>query len=392
MGRKGTGIEVREKSIRIAFQYQGAREKHTLMVNGKPMLPTPANVKHAHRLVAEIKDKIRHGLFSMAEYFPASGEALPITLADQLNTWLATQRIEQSSRDGYIAAINFWCSADIEGEPLGTFKLRSIRASNLLTAIASREDLAGKTINNYACVLRAALELAVVDKLITENPALHIKHAEHQKPPPDPFEPQERDQIIDYTREKYPEQIWNFVEFWFWSGLRTGEILALQWANVLLPTKRVIVSESKVAGRKKGSTKTKRVREVILNSRALAAIERQRKHTQLAGRDVFLNPRDGKPWKIEQSFRRNYWTRTLSRLGIRHRRAYNMRHTYATAMLMAGVMPAFAAKQLGHSVQVFLTTYAKWIDGDRNQAEMARLEESIAPGMSPGENAKSTST
>lgn len=50
---------------------------------------------------------------------------------------------------------------------------------------------------------------------------------------------------------------------------------------------------------------------------------------------------------------------------IRYRRPYNMTHCYATAMLMAGMTPAFCAKQLGHSVEMFLTTYSKWIDEDR---------------------------
>ena len=57
---------------------------------------------------------------------------------------------------------------------------------------------------------------------------------------------------------------------------------------------------------------------------------------------------------------------------------YNMRHTYATAMLMAGMTPAFCARELGHSVEMFLRTYAKWVDNVRDDAEMARLESSLA--------------
>ncbi|WP_367873062.1 hypothetical protein [Trinickia violacea] len=55
-----------------------------------------------------------------------------------------------------------------------------------------------------------------------------------------------------------------------------------------------------------------------------------------------------------------------------------MRHSYATAMLMAGMTPAFCAKQLGHSVEMFLTTYSKWIDGEQNEMEMARLESALS--------------
>lgn len=382
MGRKGTGVEPREKSIRVSFVYQGKRQKETLLVSGKPMAPTPSNVKHATRLVAEIKEKIRNGVFTWTEYFPASGESSPITLDDQLKTWLSTQRIERSTRKGYNAGISFWTQAEIEGEPLGTFNLRVVRTSHLMAAIAARPDLSGKTINNYACIVRDALELAVIDKLITENPAQHLKTVPHQKPPPDPFTPEEREQIISYARDRFDDQVWNFVELWFWSGLRTSEIIALRWPQVLLPTGKIVVRETRVGGRDKDSTKTHYEREVRLNTRAMLAIQRQRKHTQLAGEHVFLNPRDGKQWGDQQNFLRNFWTRMLARLGIRYRRPYNMRHTYATAMLMAGMTPAFCAKQMGHSVQVFLNTYAKWIDGDQDEREMGRLESTIvnAPG------------
>lgn len=55
-----------------------------------------------------------------------------------------------------------------------------------------------------------------------------------------------------------------------------------------------------------------------------------------------------------------------------------MRHSYATAMLMAGMAPAFCARQLGHSTEIFLSTYAKWVDNHRDDAEMARLESTLA--------------
>ncbi len=60
-----------------------------------------------------------------------------------------------------------------------------------------------------------------------------------------------------------------------------------------------------------------------------------------------------------------------------------MPHSYATAMLMAGMTPAFCAKQLGHSIEMFLTTYAKWMDGEQNALEMARLESTLLSPSCP---------
>jgi integrase len=52
-------------------------------------------------------------------------------------------------------------------------------------------------------------------------------------------------------------------------------------------------------------------------------------------------------------------------------------------MLMAGMTPAFCAKQLGHSIEMFLSTYSKWPDGNQNDLEMSRLESAILPRKLP---------
>jgi len=50
-------------------------------------------------------------------------------------------------------------------------------------------------------------------------------------------------------------------------------------------------------------------------------------------------------------------------------------------------LPEQCANQLGHSVEVFLSTYAKWIDGERDGAEMARIEGVLTRAL-PGKAAE----
>lgn len=390
MGRRSntSGVEVRDGSIRLNFTYEGQRYRKTLLVNDKPLQPTVANRKYAARLSEEIQDKIRLGVFVMSEYFPASGVVSGLSVGSQLDTWLSAQRIENSTKAGYTSAIKFWKAApydDAKSGSMGDLPLRRLVPSHIKIAIASRPNLSGKTVNNYVSVLRDALELAVTDKVLRDNPASSIKRAKYQKPTPDPFSAEEREKIIAKMLERHPGQVANMVEFWFWTGMRTGEMFGLSWRHVDLASGTVLVAETVVRGEEKDSTKTDLARTVRLNSRALAALQRQRQHTQMAedGR-VFHDPRYGTGWYEERAFRRSYWEPVLKALGMRYRRPYNCRHTYATAMLMAGMTPAFCAKQLGHSVEMFLKTYAKWIDGDRDTAEMARLESAIVPGLSPG--------
>lgn len=389
MGRTVRGVEVRDGSLRLNFMYEGQRQRQTLVVNGQPLAPTPANLKYAERISKEIREKIKYGSFSMAEYFPAAQDTCSgLTVGSQLDTWMSSLRVENSTRAGYSSGVKFWKKAPYaNGKPLalGDLPLRRLVSSHIKIALASKPTLTGKTINNYVQVLREAIELAVTDKVIKENPVSSIKPAKHQKDPPDPFSTDERELIIAKMTERHPGQVANMVEFWFWTGMRTSEIFGLSWRNTDLNSGTVLVAETVVRGEAKGSTKTATARTVRLNSRALAALQRQRTHTQLAadGR-VFHDPRYNAGWYEERAFRRSYWEPVLKVLGVRYRRPYNCRHTYATAMLMAGMAPAFSAKQLGHSVDMFLRTYSKWLDGDQNDLEMRRLEDSMSAGdLSP---------
>jgi integrase len=385
MGRKGDGVEIHGGGIRLSFTLDGKRQRERLLIEGKAMLPTAANMKYAHRVAQEIRERIRHGTFSMAEYFPASGTGGVLTVGAWLDTWLAAQSIEHSTMAGYTSGVKFWKSAVADkGKTLtvGEVALRAIKLSHLLTAIAHRPDLTGKTVNNYVSVIRQALDLAVADRIIRDNPADEIPRQKHQKPPPDPFTRDEAEAIIEDMAKHYPEQIYNMVEAWFFTGPRTSEVFGQRWPNVDLRGEKLTVVEAVVRGVPKDSTKTSVARDVLLNSRALAAVNRQDKHTRLKGGHVWLDPRYGTPWTEERAFRRSYWTPSLKRLGIRYRRPYNMRHTYATMMLMAGMTPAFCARQLGHSIEMFLRTYAKWLDGAQNDMEMARLDATLGSNLS----------
>jgi len=375
MGRKG--VEVRETSIRLVFTYEGALQRPTLMLNGKPLAPTPANVKYAHRLVAEIRDKIRHDTFVMSDYFSVVGGVGGATVADVLDTGLAAQRIEHSTKAGYTSAVKFWKAALGGDRPA-----RSVKHSEVLKALADRPELSGKTVNNYVSVAREAFALAVVDKVLPASPFDGVPRAEWQREPPDPFTREEAEAIIGAMPEG---PIRNLVEWRFFTGVRTSEAAGLQWPNVDLASGYMTVREALVRGVEKGKTKTAVARNVILNSRALAALQRQKAHTLLAGQHVWLDPRYGAPWTEERAFRRSYWTPALKRLGIRYRPPNNMRHTYATMMLMAGRTPGWCARQLGHSVEMFLRTYSRWLDGQQDDREVAGLEAwlSVPGGAAP---------
>ncbi len=85
-------------------------------------------------------------------------------------------------------------------------------------------------------------------------------------------------------------------------------------------------------------------------------------------------PSGGGLWTKQPSVTIRPFHAALDALGIRRRRRYDARHTYATMCLMAGMHPAFIAKQLGHSLQILLSRYARWLDGEGDWNEMEKLK------------------
>ncbi|WP_434580211.1 tyrosine-type recombinase/integrase [Pseudomonas sp. Z1-6] len=134
-------------------------------------------------------------------------------------------------------------------------------------------------------------------------------------------------------------------------------------------------------------TKTRNEWQVMLNSRAMHAIEAaERTAGQPAKQSLRKQPMSPYVFPPTKNFEfiqpssvtDKHFQAALTELEIRARRQYNCRHTYATMCLMAGMNPAFIATQLGHSVQMLLSTYARWINSSTDWGELGKLENSLS--------------
>lgn len=382
MGRtsKLSGVEARESSIRVVFTFQGKQRKEPVKVDGSVLEPTPANLKFAARLVAEVREQIRLGSFDYRATFPdstdapapqpKSGEELFFDLIDR---WWNLLELKQSTRKNYWnQKENFW-KKHLENKPVKAFVHSDIKAALKMGTWKSN-----KSRNNQLSIIKSVFELAVMDKQIKENPCEGLEHASFQAPGPDPFSLDEVQKILASMATHYSEQVLNYTQFQFFSGLRTSEAIALEWTNVDLNKGEVKVDVVNVYDEEQDSTKTSTVRIVKVPREALAALIAQKKYTYTNGSKVFNDPYYNEPWIYHRITRAGFWTTTLKRLGIRHRRMYNTRHTFATIGLMAGANPAYMARQLGHSVEMFFKVYAKWIDGKNDEAELAKIQAAIS--------------
>ncbi|PTQ86936.1 Arm DNA-binding domain-containing protein [Nitrosomonas ureae] len=374
MGGKYPGVrESSDSSIEIDFYYKGQRCRERL-----PIKPSPANLKKAAQHRAAILNAIDAGTFDYSFTFPNSKNAEkfkpdPIagygrTVSDALKVYIECARtsLAQSTwRDYRNSIMNHLIPS------LGSINLRELTRADIKNFISYKTALdkdgnpaiSKKRIHNILAPLRSVLQDAQADGALINNP-LHgwkpkIVGKSQDIESIDPFTPQESALIIQHS-EAMTAQV---IQFGFWTGLRTGELIALKWIDVDFNSLEIIVRRTKVRKQIK-ETKTKAgTRRVKLIKPALEALEQMRLHSHLHESGfVFLNPRSRQPWLDDQQFRKIGWHPSIARSKVRYRYPYQMRHSYASVLLTIGEDYRWISKQLGHSnPNVTLKHYARFI-------------------------------
>lgn len=389
MGRKSTtgGVTPLGDRIQLYFRFQGQKCRPTLELK-----PTPPNMLHARRLVKDIEDRVRAGTFDLAKEFPnykglarfGHAPTKAKTFRDYGEIWLETKgKLSPSTLEGYGKILR------AKWYPWFGDKLMSTILPSEVKVRMGALTSSRKTHNNILDPGRQVFDLALGDKAITANPCDDIAFLELPEAEPDPYSLAEVDMILPKMRERWGDEMHDYYEFAFFSGMRPSEQIEQRWdKDVDMVAKESRVQRARVENEVK-DTKTYYNRTVEHHSRAHAALERQYARTGLAGEYVWLSPfsgngrKRGEPWLDEHNQGRMFRA-VIKLLRIRARPAKNTRHTYATMLLMAGVKPAWAAGQLGHSVVMFEKRYAKWIPGVNRGMEMAKVEEFTLPGSIPG--------
>ena len=288
-----------ESTIEIDFYYAGARRRERLKLE-----PTPANLKRAAQHRAAVLSAIDNGTFDYAVTFPKSRFAKNLqkdgppdqqTIGAYLLAWMERRRPtwKASTYDGYSKIIRGIIIPAIGDETLSGLKRVTIREW------VSGMSAGNKTIANVMSVLRAAMQEAFADELIEVNPAAGWTYRKASQPHEDaidPFSPQEQAAILGALEG----QGRNLIQFAFWTGLRTSELVALDWSDVDLVNGAIMIRRAQTdAGRRAEATKTKAGRRTVkLLAPALEAITAQKAFTYLAGNEVFQDPRYRARWEI----------------------------------------------------------------------------------------------
>lgn len=357
MDRRQRGITIRGNSLQLAFTYQGIRCRESL-----PMPPTKTALKELAQKLQVIKYEIRTGTFDYLKHFPHSKKACEFrktrpdryTIREGLENWLklAQTKCQHSTIRDYNSAIYHHL--------IPTFGELTIAE---LTASMVKEWLAelpctNKRKNNILIPLRQLYDDLYHDEIIDKNPLSRVKNLSIDTREPEPFSAEEVSKILMQLQSQEK----NLIQFAFWSGLRTSELIALRWQDIDLEQNRLYVRIAKVRGHLKGTKTKSGSREITLQPQAREALLNQQSFTGKQNNCVFHDPRTNQPWKDDQAIRKTIWTPALKKTGIKYRNPYQTRHTFASTLLSRGEQPMFVAQQMGHKDwSMIIKVYGRWI-------------------------------
>lgn len=369
MDSEQVGVRARgAKGIEIDFYYLGQRCRETVKIP-----PTKANMLFAQRKRITILHEIGIGTFDYSAHFPKShraatlGKASNKTVAQALHEFLLiSQRTcaPSTSRD-YQSAVTYHLQP-----AFGDFLLRNVTATQIKVWMSGLL-ISPKRIKNVLVPLKGALRSAFQDGIIQRDVSAQIPSLAHRTKEPEPFTRQEINLILEHSFG----QTRNLFQFAFFSGLRTSELIALEWGDV--DFQRGVVRVQRASVRKIVKTpKTKSgERDVKLLFPALAALNAQKDFTFLANGRIFHNPQTNNPWETDGQIRKTAWIPVLQAANIPYRNPYQTRHTYASMLLSAGEDPMWVAHQMGHADWGMIRkTYGRWIP-DMNPIAGRKIED-----------------
>lgn len=360
------GIKARGNTIQIDFYFERERCRETIRIP-----PTDKNMRFAAGKRAAIIHEIEMGRFDYAAHFPYSSrvssrknkknksmtvsEALDIILADAVKT------CQRSTLKDYRSAVN--CHLTPTFGKLLVSELNEVHIADWISTL----NITRKRVSNVLIPLRLALENALADRIIDTNPLDRIKKLkryvnlkESNDDVIDPFTLDEVKKILTAMNG----QVRHFYQFAFATGLRTSELIALEWDDIDQERNIVRVRRAFVEKQNKVTKTPSGKREVALSSQALSALAAQKSYSLGMTEQIFQNPKTKRPWASDAQLRKTAWTPALKKADVKYRYPYQTRHTFASVALSAGEPEMWIASQLGHKdVTMVRKSYGRWLQG-----------------------------
>jgi integrase len=264
---------------------------------------------------------------------------------------------------------------------IGSARLQGLSADVLTRFYAERlaSGLSARTVRYLHSIIHKALADALSWGLVVRNAADAASPPSNRAakaPPPRTWTASELSTFLDSVAGDRLGPLWRLYAT---SGLRRGEALGLTWRDVDLDGRTIAITKARLSTERgviDSSPKSGRGRGIALDPGTVAALREHRKHqleerlrwgAAYADESCVFAREDGNPYSpdyVTRAFRK-----AVARTRVPRLRLHDLRHTWASLALAAGVNPKVVSERLGHATVSFtLDTYSHVLPGLQEDA------------------------
>lgn len=354
------GIIFHQNKYLGRFQYEGV-----------PYSVSHEDLAKLELLFDDLKYEVRHGIYK---------KPTKLLFKDWFATWIETHRtqdgkkLRSKTKAQYLNCYKMYITESFKKKRLS--KITDKDVFNLFEEMAENE-YAYNTIRMFRNMLSGVFTDAIEEKIISENP-VHTA-----KIPLSPSDDEQRvldvDEAILFLKFAEPTELYYLFVTALETGMRCGELRALQWSNIdfknrIIHVKHTMGYENKhyVFGPPKTDSSR---RKIYMTNKVYNFLQEWKKIQQ----SMISAPTV--KWKPDKGFENLVFTmksgRPLSQTKVRdeidnivaainkygfemeHINPHAFRHTFATRCLESGISPKVLQKLLGHKkLETTMDTYA----------------------------------
>ena len=376
-------VDIKGKSYRLRFTYpQGNRHEFSI---ARVSLEGWTTAIKAAQLISRDIDL---GDFddSYARYSPKHAKKLQIaqaTAKKQYNLKELWERYKEASKDRVAKTTqkNLWKVYEklLHKTPKGYLDLNK---SHGFVNFALDNYAVSTIATLFRTCINPSVNMALRQKIVTENPFQNAPLPKIQKINVQCFEPDEVKAIIKAFASDVctsPKSIYKdsyhacMVEFIALTGCRPEECHALTWDDIKRQGNRTFVRFNKAytKGVLNNHTKTYTVRLFPCNAQLKALLDQIPK---IDNPNNLIFPSQKKGYINQDNFRNRYWNKILNYLVLtgqvkKRLKPYCLRHSFITRLIREGVDIATVASLSGNSPQIIIKNYL----ASRNDFDLPEL-------------------
>ncbi len=223
------------------------------------------------------------------------------------------------------------------------------------------------TLMSLNALLKSFLEFCESERFLEKNPyyAITLKNALTAKA----IEPFNLEEVKTLIENAPSLRLKAFLVVAFFTGLRTGEQLALLWSDIDFENKKINIDKSLNLSGVITTPKNKpSIRQVDLLE-PVEKILKELKASEPANKKMIFLSIPKRTQEFQQAFKK-----LLKSLNLKERKLYTTRHTFASLMLSQGEEAMWVSKTLGHKdLNTTYSAYSHYIPKqDRERAKFLK--------------------